>query len=213
MNQAAPNKATWRKFRTSAGILLCIVLIAVLIINITLIVGSYVNPGKVPAFLGYKPFIVLSGSMEPEILPGDLIITKNVAPEDIKVGDIITFRMDKSAAVSHRVTEVNTEEGLTFHTKGDANIGSDKGAVLPEHVEGKYVLRIAKLGNLALFLQTPIGLLIFVVIPLCLFIIYDIVSRNLRRKGESSREAQLEAELKALRAAAAKESADEVRQE
>jgi signal peptidase len=187
----------------SIGILVCIVLILVLIVNITLIIGSYVNPDKVPSFLGYKPFIVLSGSMEPAIMPGDLILTRNVDAEDIKVGDVITFRMDKTTAVSHRVTDISNEEGLTFHTKGDANVGADNEAVLPANLEGKYILRIPKVGNLALFLQTPIGLLVFVVIPLCLFILYDIVSRKYRGKGAKSREAELEAELEALRAAAA----------
>lgn len=213
MDQAASNKKGWKRFITSIGVFLCIVLVIVLIINITLIVGSYINPDKVPSFLGYKPFIVLSGSMEPEILPGDLIITKNADPESIKVGDVITFRIDKTAAVSHRVTEIDTSQGLSFHTKGDANIGSDKEEVLPENLEGKYILRIPKLGNVALFLQTPIGLLVFVVIPLCLFILFDIVSRNYRKKGIRSREAELEAELKALRAAAEKDSADKNRQE
>jgi signal peptidase len=203
MNQVVSNKKGWKKIGTPIGILLCIVLILVLIVNVSLIIGSYVNPDKVPSFLGYKPFIVLSGSMEPEIMPGDLIITKNIDPENVKVGDVITFRSDETTAVSHRVIKISTEGGLSFETKGDANIGSDKGAVSPESIEGKYILRIAKLGNLALFLQTPIGLLVFVVIPLCLFILYDIVSRNYRRKGEKSREAQLEAELEALKAATA----------
>lgn len=210
MNQAAPNKRRGKAITTGIGILLCIVLILVLIVNITLIVVSYVNPEEVPSFLGYKPFIVLSGSMEPEILPGDLVITKNVDPEEIAVGDIISFREDETTIVSHRVTEVLTEEGLAFHTKGDANIGADAGTVLPEDIEGRYILRIGRLGAFALFLQTPLGLFIFVIIPLCLFILYDIVSRKLRNKKEKSREAELEAQLESLRAAvAAKETAGE----
>lgn len=203
MNQAAKNKNGWKRVGTPIGILLCIALFFVLIVNVTLIIGSYVNPDKVPSFLGYKPFIVLSGSMEPAIMPGDLIITRNTEPEDIKVGDVITFRIDKAAAVSHRVTEIDTSKELSFRTKGDANVGADNEAVLPGDLEGKYIMRIPKLGNVALFLQTPIGLLIFVVIPLCLILLFDIVSRNYRRKGDKSREAQLEAELTALKAAAA----------
>lgn len=210
MNQAAPYKERGKKIRTLIGILLCIMLVLVLIVNITLIVRSYVDPVEVPSFLGYKPFIVLSGSMEPEISPGDLILTKNVDPKEIKVGDIISFRTDETTVVSHRVIEVLTEEGLTFQTKGDANIGDDAGIVLPEDIEGTYLFRIGGLGNLALFLQTPVGLLVFVIIPFGLFIIYDIVSRNRRSKKEKSREAVLEAELESLRAAvAAKETSDE----
>jgi len=214
MNQAAPHKERGKKIRTLIGILLCIVLVLVLIVNITLIVRSYVDPEEVPSFFGYKPFIVLSGSMEPEISAGDLILTKNVDPKKIKVGDIISFRADETTVVSHRVIEVSTEEGLTFQTKGDANIGDDAGIVLPEDLEGLYLFRIGGFGSIAMFLQTPVGLLVFVIIPFCLFILYDIVSRNRRNKKEKSREAVLEAELKSLReAVAAKETSNESEQQ
>jgi|GEM_PF-4287652 len=52
-----------------------------------------------------------------------------------------------------------------------------------------------------MFLQTPMGMLLFVVTPLCLFIVYDVVARNRRSKKKGSREAELEAELAALKAA------------
>lgn len=206
LNQTASHKGKGRPVRAFIGILLCVVLILVLVVNITLIVRSYVNPEEVPSFMGYKPFIVLSGSMEPEILPGDLIITKIIDPEEIAVGDIISFRADESVVVSHRVTDVLTDDGLAFLTKGDANTGADAGSILPEEVEGKYIFRVAGVGNIAMFLQTPLGLLVFVVVPLCLFILFDILSRKTRDKKEKSREAELEAELESLRAAiAAKE--------
>jgi len=207
LNHASSSKGKGKSIRTFIGILICLVLVLVLVVNITLIVRSYVNPEEVPSFMGYKPFIVLSGSMEPAIMAGDLIITKTVDPEEIAVGDIISFKTDEYVVVSHRVTEIRTEDGLAFLTKGDANTGADLGAVLPEDLEGKYIFRIAGLGSLAMFLQTPLGLLVFVIIPLCLFILYDIVSRKVRGKMERSREAELEAELESLRAAmAARES-------
>lgn len=200
MNQAASPRRKGGEIKTIVGILLCTVLTLVLVVNITLIVRSYLHPAEVPSFMGYKPFIVLSGSMEPAIMPGDLIITKIVAPEKIAVGDIISFRADKSIVVSHRVKEIQTEGGLAFLTQGDANSGADTGTVGPDAVEGIYLLRIAGLGKLAMFLQTPLGLLTFVILPLCLFILYDIVSRRIRGKQEKSREAALEAELESLRA-------------
>jgi signal peptidase len=92
------------------------------------------------------------------------------------------------------------EDGkISFLTKGDANVGDDAVAVTPDMLEGKYLGRVGGLGNLAIFLQTPMGLLLFVVTPLCLFIIYDMLVR--RRGKKSSREAELEAELAALKAA------------
>ena len=62
------------KIFTIIGIVLCIILIPILIINVTLIVKSYTNKDEVPKIGGFCPLIVLTGSMEPEISSGDLII-------------------------------------------------------------------------------------------------------------------------------------------
>ncbi|TEB15104.1 Signal peptidase I W [Pelotomaculum sp. FP] len=183
------------------GVTVCAFLVLVLIVNVTFIIRSYIYPDKVPDFFGYKPFIVLSGSMEPTILAGDLIVTKVVAPEQIVKDDIIAFRAEKNTVVTHRVTDVRTEDGLTFLTKGDANTGADAKAVSVSDLEGIYLWRAAGVGRFAMFLQTPLGMLLFVITPLCLFILYDITSRNRRNRKKADREAQLEAELAALRAA------------
>jgi signal peptidase len=201
MQQEASGNSGGKRFLNSIGLAICVLLSLVIIVNVTMIVKSYLYPDKVPDFMGYKPFIVLSGSMEPTILTGDIVLTKITAAEDIAQNDIITFRVDRETAVTHRVTEVVEEDGkVTFLTKGDANVGSDATVITPEMLEGKYLGRVGGLGHLAIFLQTPMGLLIFVVTPLCLFIVYDMVMRG-RRGRKNSREAELERELEALRAA------------
>lgn len=200
MEEKANQKTTLGKTITGFGYLVCVILAMVFIINVTMIVKSYAHPERVPDFMGYKPFIVLSGSMEPAIKAGDLIITKKIAPEKVAVGDVISFRVENDIVVSHRVTEINTEGGVSFLTKGDANVGMDAVEVQPETIEGLYIWRGGGWGRFALFLQTPIGMLAFVVTPLCLFIVYDVVSRSRRHKKKSAREAELEAELAALKA-------------
>ncbi len=199
------HKTVLGKAIRGAGIAVCGLLVLVLVVNVTIIVKSYIYPDRVPDFLGYKPFIVLSGSMEPAIQAGDLIITKVIEAEKVAEGDIIAFQAEKNTIVTHRVTDVRTEEGLSFLTKGDANTGADAKAVGVGELEGIYLCRLAGVGNFAMFLQTPLGMLLFVITPLCLFILYDVVSRNRRSRAERSRaaelEAELEAELAALRAA------------
>ncbi len=196
-------KAGYSRVLNSLGIAVCIFFTLIIIVNGTMIVKSYIYPDKVPDFMGYKPFIVLSGSMEPAILTGDMILTRETAAENISQDDIITFRTDRSAdaAVTHRVTGIMNENGtVSFLTKGDANVGSDASAVTAEMLEGIYLGRVGGIGHLAMFLQTPMGLLIFVVTPLCLFIVYDMAVRSRSRK-KGNREAELEAELEALKAA------------
>lgn len=201
MEEDKASKTALGKAISVAGIAVCVLLVFVLVVNATIIVKSYMYPEKVPDFMGYKPFIVLSGSMEPTILAGDLIITKIIAPESIVKDDIIAFRAEKNAVVTHRVTSVQTEDGLAFLTKGDANTGADASAVTAQDMEGIYLCRFAGVGRFAMFLQTPIGMLIFVITPLCLFILYDTVSRSRRNRKKGNREAELEAELAMLRAA------------
>jgi len=189
------------KMLLGVGYAVCFVLTMIFIVNVTMIVKSYIHSDKVPDFFGYKPFIVLSGSMEPSIKTGDLIVTRMIAPDKIKVGDIISFQIEKNVVVSHRVTAIINEGGLSFSTKGDANVGIDAGNVSPDSIEGIYVWRAPGLGRFAIFLQTPVGMLIFVVFPLFVFVLYTIFSRNRRGHGRTSREAELEAELAALRTA------------
>ena len=79
--------------------------------------------------LGFQCYNVISPSMEPEYLVGDLIYVKEVDPATIKEGDVITFIVNEDLVVgTHRVVRVDAEN-QRFYTKGDANeIGRTTGA-------------------------------------------------------------------------------------
>ncbi len=202
MADGTSESTTFRKTLNIVGIAVCIFLTLIIVVNGTMIVKSYLYPDKVPDFMGYKPFIVLSGSMEPTILTGDIVLTKEITADKVAKNDIITFRSDKNTVITHRVTDILNDNGnISFLTKGDANTGADAAAVKADTLEGIYLGRAGGVGRFAMFLQTPIGMLIFVVTPLCLFIVYDVVARNRRSKRKGGREAELEAELAALKAA------------
>ena len=182
------------------GIALCVVFVPLLLINVTLIVKSYTSPDKVPDFLGYKPFIVLSGSMEPSIMTGDMVFVKETDPDSLKVGDVIAYKSG-SAVVTHRIVEVKSENGETrYVTQGDANNAADQSLVKPADVEGIYQRRVAGAGNLAMFMQTTTGMILFVVCPLVLFVLWDVIRRQLESRKEVSRTKELEMELERLRA-------------
>ena len=189
-----------QKIVGAVGIALCVVFVPLLLINVTLIVKSYTSPDKVPDFLGYKPFIVLSGSMEPSIMTGDMVFVKETDPDSLKVGDVIAYKSG-SAVVTHRIVEVKSENGETrYVTQGDANNAADQGMVKPADVEGIYQRRIAGAGNLAMFMQTTTGMILFVVCPLVLFVLWDVIRRQLESRKEVSRTKELELELERLRA-------------
>jgi len=194
------NKNIGGKIIHALGIILCIILIPILVVNLTLITKSVMYPDKVPDFFGYKPFIVLSASMEPTIMTGDLVIVKEISDvNSLQVNDVISFRDKKDQVITHRITAIDNSEGLEFVTKGDNNNTEDSSKVKADSLEGKYLARIPMLGSFAMFLQEPIGLLIFVVTPIAIFIIWDMFSRNSKSKKDSKREEELQAEIDRLR--------------
>jgi len=201
------------------GIALIVVLLPLMGANLTLIIKSYVHPAQVPTVFGVAPLVVLSGSMEPTILLDDLIFSKTVDTKTIKDGDIITFYPEgEGTVVTHRVVASYEEEGVRyFSTKGDANNGADTDPVSEFQVLGLYFKRIGGLGKAAMFLQQPVGMVVFVAIPLALFLLYDLLLRvlhNRKRKAakaaeqeerekERLRNRELEEEVERLRALAA----------
>ena len=104
-------------------IIFLIICIPILIINLIIIIKGNMNPDKVPDVFGYKPFAVVSGSMETSINVGDLVIAKKIdSDKSLKNGDIIAFRTSDNYVVTHRIVETKDENGKRyFTTKGDNN--------------------------------------------------------------------------------------------
>ena len=112
--------------------------------------------------LGIRPFIVLSGSMEPEIKTGSVVyVNTRKDIDEIKVGDIIAFYSGGNA-VTHRVTRINKNHIVT---KGDANRTDDKEIVTSENYIGKTEYTIPFIGYALNSLRSPfaIAILIFIV--------------------------------------------------
>ena len=198
---------------TIIGILLCVVFGFLLICNLTIIIKGSIDPSRPPSIMGTTPMVVLSGSMsgdaEDHIEAGDLIFVGKADPEELKVGDVIAYmEEDSTSVVTHRTIEIKTAEDGTpfFITKGDANNVEDDTPVTVDRLIGIYQFRIAGVGNFALFLQTPIGMLLFIGVPLLAFIIYDILRRQHYANKEKKNTQALEEELERLRAAANKQS-------
>lgn len=192
------------------GVVLCIIFIPIIIMNLTLIINSYITPDELPGVFGIKPAIVLSGSMEPTIRTGDLIFIHNTDTQGLKEGDVICY-LTSGSAVTHRIAGITRgDDGRPrYVTRGDANNAEDRLPVTPEQVQGIWKGgRIGGLGNFILFMQTTTGMIIFIVCPLLLFFVWDIWRRHRLDKAEADRTAQLEAELAALKSGTGGEKQD-----
>lgn len=135
----------------------------------------YAIPGAVGAEGSY---VVLSGSMEPSISTGDVVIVDGVDPANIEERDVITYlRNDADTPTTHRVVGINEEGGeLSFVTQGDANDQPDASPVAASEVMGQVVFTIPYIGYVIEFVNTPTGLIALVVVPFVLLLLSEIYS-------------------------------------
>jgi signal peptidase len=202
------------KVLTIIGTVLCVVLIPILIINCILIIKSYTSE-EVPNVAGTLPLIVLTDSMYPVIQSGDIILCKTAEPEEVQVGDVIAFfdpAGNGATIVTHRVMEVTQHsDQIAWRTKGDNNNAEDRLLVTEDKLVAVYNdIRLAGLGNVALFMQTAPGLILCVVCPILLLVGYDMIRRRLYEKNNKQDTDALMAELEELRRLKAEKEKQEI---
>lgn len=134
----------------------------------------YIISSNFNVFSGYKSFLVQSGSMEPAIMTGDIII---IHPQDSYVkNDTITFSGSEGRTVTHRIAEEEKKNGEQhFLTKGDANRSQDEDSITQDKIIGKVALVIPKLGYLVAFSKSLTGLIILALVPTALFLLDELV--------------------------------------
>lgn len=197
---------------TVLGIIICIILIPLLLINIILIIEGFTNPDEVPALAGYSPMMVLTDSMSPKIKSGDLIIIKEIDPTTLKVDDIITFfdpAGNGQTTVTHRILKIENIDGkLMFETQGDNNNTPDRLLVEAEAVIGIYLFRIPIVANIIMFMQTVPGLILCIFVPMIALAAYDLFRRKKYDKKQEEEKQALLNELGRLRLEKEKQNKD-----
>lgn len=142
------------------------VLWALIVITLTLLLITVAS--RKTDILGYRMYIIMSGSMEPTIHVKDAIITKQI--DEPKNGDIIAFENGNMITV-HRIIKVYTEgDNRLYQTKGDNNNADDPGLVQKTQVKGKVKYVLPFVGRAVLFLQSH-----FIVLILAIGIIVIII--------------------------------------
>jgi signal peptidase len=191
-----------QKIKKAISIIVILILLPILLISIAILVDSYTHPDEVPSFFGWKPFIVLSGSMETQISAGDIVVVKEIDTNELKKGDIIAFK-DGNIVITHRIDEVTEIDGKTqYITKGDNNNTQDIGYVLPEQVEGVFKFKIARLGNIAMFIQTPLGMIVCLSIPIIIIILLQTADSKKEKEelvAKLNKQSKMEEEIEKLK--------------
>lgn len=154
--------------------------------------------------IGLHPFVVLSGSMEPEYHVGSLIYVKSVDYKTLQVGDDITYMVSEDTVVTHRIIEVLVDEEdpntLRYFTQGIANDVPDGTSVHYKNIIGKPVFSIPYLGYVSNYIQNPPGTYIAIsagAILILLVFLPDLFEEDDKeksgKKDKKSRKAEAEA--------------------
>ena len=129
------------------------------------------------SIFGFRQYMVMTGSMEPEYKKGDLIVVKSKNKEQINVGDVINYTSENNSdTITHRIIEKHEEDGKTLYTtKGDSNNSNDPDPVNFDQVKGVVVFRVSKLGMIITNILTGTGIAIIFAL---VFISYVISTRK-----------------------------------
>ena len=131
-----------------------------------------------------KFMVVQSGSMEPEIKMGSIVMVKPV--DEYKIGDVISFGEVTriKAPTTHRVYDIKVVEGEPYYiTKGDANNAPDIREITKSEIIGKVLFSVPYAGYVVDFTKKPIGFALIIVVPAAI-IIFDEIRRIFGEVGK-----------------------------
>ena len=140
---------------------------------------------------GYRIFAVATGSMVPKYEVGDVIISKEIEPSEIKVGDTVVYKGEvggfKDKFVTHQIQSINKQEDGTykFTTKGISNIEADP-EISETQVYGKIIYKVKTLSLISKLISNVYVFYFFIFVPIAIIIYKQI--RNLIREDEEEDE-------------------------
>ena len=210
---AAPAKKPSKKWKKIVGGVLTAILIVVLVICVVTVIR--VKSSKKPFMFGYATYFVVSGSMDPTIKVGEIILVEKVQnPEDLKKDDIITYVGREGTfagkVVTHRIVSEGVQDGK-ITTCGDANHGVADPPIVFEQVIGRYVKTSMFLTTVYKAFTSKWGFLFIVFIPLMILLVVQIV--NFRRACRMDKDGRLPEEKteEEIKQQAVKEREEEIK--
>jgi signal peptidase len=128
--------------------------------------------------LGDRPLTEMSGSMAPVLQTGDVVISRPIAPTDVRPGDVITFRDPSNSRrlITHRLRSIQVRGGVVRAvTKGDSNNTVERWKVPVGAEIGRVQLRLPRVGYVVALVREPLGKVLLIVIPALLLGVLELV--------------------------------------
>ena len=163
-------------------------LTTLLIINLIMLYQTNVKKEEIPRVGNISVFNIVSESMVPTINVNDLIVIKKCTQEEIKNGDIITYKREDGSIITHRIISITQENSENIYTtKGDNNAIQDDELIKHSQVYGKYLFKIKGAGGFVENLQKNNGL-ISVGIAILIFVLLKNSNDKKRENRKRTRE-------------------------
>lgn len=148
--------------------------IAVLVLYVgVLAFQRFSNNGSIK---GYRVFTIATGSMEPELVVGDVILVEETSFENLKLKDVITYESKAAGTegmiITHRIIDMD-KETKQLETKGDANEAVDP-VIKDDQVLGKVVYKFTLISILTKLVRNKIGFYFLIFVPLVVVIFLEI---------------------------------------
>ena len=170
------------------------------IILILFIVMARVN-GQTPSLFSYNLYVIVSPSMEPELMVGDVIVSKVYKGEELKEGQIVTYlgREGDVAGklITHEIVRFETIDGVEYIITQGINGGSEDPKIVKSDVRSILKYKTKVIGPIYRLVNTPIGFMILIILPIGCIVISEV--RNLTKeikqlKEEEKKEKELKKE-------------------
>ena len=160
----------FKKILSILGTILLVILLAVVVVMFNARLS-----GEAPSVFGYQVFRVSSGSMEPELMIGDVILIKEAEPQDIQKGDIVTYKGEEGDLDDKFITHKMIEDPqlvdgrYVFHTQGIYDGAVPDPDWYEDQLLGEFVCKIPFIDSVYSFFLKPYGLITFVLVIIVLF--------------------------------------------
>lgn len=146
------------------------IFLVIILYNIVLLYMSYIDKFDTPSFYIYKAYVITTNSMEPELKKDDVVVIKKAKEDNLKQGDIITFKQN-GETITHRIVQIDDiEDGKLYITKGDNNNVQDEQGLRFDQIEGKLVIKIPQLGKMVASFKNGIIIVLVLLISAIIYL-------------------------------------------
>lgn len=146
------------------------IFLVIILYNIVLLYMSYIDKFDTPSFYIYKAYVITTNSMEPELKKDDVVVIKKAKVDNLKQGDIITFKQN-GETITHRIVQIDDiEDGKLYITKGDNNNVQDEQGLRFDQIEGKLVIKIPQLGKMVASFKNGIIIVLVLLISAIIYL-------------------------------------------